>query len=136
MGEKANVEVPRIARERDLRNHRLFGSASLRVVIGALPDGPVAEVVRETVEFAEWWVYAELQDAGLDERTQLIRSYDRRQLRKPILAKIESVRSSEFRVVEYSALEAASELISDHYHWQNWRSEHALNLALGPLRGT
>src|SRR4051794_26710205 len=112
MSETANpVTLARIDRKHDLRNHRLLGSASLRVVHGTLPAGPVAEVVREGIEFAEWWVYAELEDAGLDERTQLIRSYDRRQLRNPITAKIESIRSSEFpgtpttrRLVEFAAL--------------------------------
>jgi hypothetical protein len=144
MSEKVDlVLLSRIDRERDLRNHRLLGSASLRVVLGTLPDGPIAEVVRASAEFAEWWVYAELEDAGLGERTQLIRSYDRRQLRNPIVAKIESVRSSEFpgtpttrRLVEYAALGAASQLIADVYYWENWNSQQALNLALAAPRGS
>jgi hypothetical protein len=129
---------------RDMRKRRLLRSASLRLVLTTLPDGPVAEVIRVSAEFAEWWVYADLEDEGLDERSQLIRSYDRRQLRNPILQQIESVLASEFpgtpstrRLVEFFALQAASGLLCDDYDWRNLgNSEQALNSALAAISGT
>src|SRR5262245_36662370 len=106
------------------RKRWLYDIASLKALLTALPTGPVVEIVTASVDFADWWASADFGDEGLEERQQLIRAYDRRQLRKPLLQRIDGVRASEFpgtpttrRQLEFHALQAATGLLNDTHEW-------------------
>ena len=123
------------------RKWRLFYSASLRHVLAALPPGSVAEAIEASVEFAEWWSFADLEDEGLDERSLLLQSYDRRQLRKPIMQRLEDVRAGEFpgtpsvrRQAAFFALRAANGLLAED-DWGHWNFSEDLRSAWSATNG-
>jgi hypothetical protein len=109
----------------------------MRLVTARLPPGPVAQLTLESAEFAEWWMNADLGDEILDERSRLLRAYDRRQLRNPLLERMDRIRASEFpgtptirRQPEFLALQAVGSLLYDDYDGRTWNSEQALESAL------
>ena len=86
---------------RCVRKRRLLVSAITRRVLARLDDGPVKEAVRASVEFGEQLSYDADGEEG-DERTRLIRSYDRRQLIQPVADVIRRLREPIEAAGEYS----------------------------------
>jgi hypothetical protein len=76
---------------RDLRKRRLLMCALTRRVLSVLTVGPVHDAVRTSIDFGESWADEEVEDAKLDERTRLIRSYDRRQILNTIWETIQNL---------------------------------------------
>ena len=101
-----------------VRKRRLLACAITRRVLVRLDDGPVKEAVRTSVEFGERLSDNERDDdGGGDERTRLIRSYDRRQLLRPVTDTIRQLCAS---------MEAAGEAGRSPTYW-------ALSAAYRPL---
>ena len=74
------------------RKRRLFACAIARSVLSVLHDGPIRDIVKASAEHGEWWSDAEAEEETLDERTRLLRAYDRRQLRNPIVETLQTLR--------------------------------------------
>jgi hypothetical protein len=94
------------SRAGDIRKRRLLACALVRHVLKVIPVGPIHNAVQASVEFGEQWADEDAEEEGMDERSRLIRAYDRRQLRNPVFEMIRILFHSE-QITEHYAHSAA-----------------------------
>jgi hypothetical protein len=105
----------RTALGEDPRKRRLLLCALLRTILDVIPDQAVRILLASSIELGESWAFQELQEEGLDERTRLIRAFDRRQFGASLQQQLEAKGASlanDDRGLSLNALRAASGPIS------------------------